>query len=521
MDFSVGEGGDDAAGAAGSLGVVSGTGASAFELQLRDAVLRAAAEPSFLDSVVTTYGAAPPTPLVETVEDDDDGGAAATALMSGGRVSMADLGGVSSSATSGVFQGKLEVPLMGYGDSGSLAASPTPQLTGPLAAGAGGSAPPSPIPPPRRKRASEEQMAELLKWASTSAKPCPDGPDTPSTQQVATMLTPFVQVDPPPPSSSSVAMDVQNEGTSPMEARRPSADEIALILEEFLERSVRAEALVQALPQLDLNASTGSAASLASVGSQLGSPLAAIGEPAAAAAAASQTELLLLQQQQQQQEQMRQLQLQQGQQRQQLLEQHLLLQAQSQGQLQTTQGQQAAARQLAPQSSVTSLSSIGSNFSSSSLTLSPSHLLSPTSDSDHAAASPRSSPEPSPRMMRRQGSSASTKSGAGSGKKEFGCRYCEKIFTDRSNRKRHERIHTGAKPYHCEFCGKDFNNSTNAKSHRARCKAKKELQQQKQHQRQGSSASLGAAPGQGQGGGQGDGPGKGLLGSGGGSLPSL
>ena len=40
--------------------------------------------------------------------------------------------------------------------------------------------------------------------------------------------------------------------------------------------------------------------------------------------------------------------------------------------------------------------------------------------------------------------------------KYYQCNDCNKIFTDRSNLIKHQRIHTGDKPYQCKDCDKSF-----------------------------------------------------------------
>ncbi|KAI9582843.1 zinc finger protein 239-like [Glossina fuscipes] len=47
------------------------------------------------------------------------------------------------------------------------------------------------------------------------------------------------------------------------------------------------------------------------------------------------------------------------------------------------------------------------------------------------------------------------------------CLFCAKIFTSTSNRRRHERIHTGERPFVCEFCGRSFSSSSDLISHRS------------------------------------------------------
>ncbi|XP_060772249.1 zinc finger protein OZF-like [Neoarius graeffei] len=41
-------------------------------------------------------------------------------------------------------------------------------------------------------------------------------------------------------------------------------------------------------------------------------------------------------------------------------------------------------------------------------------------------------------------------------KQVYPCSQCGRSFTDRSNLRRHQYIHTGVKPYHCSLCGKSF-----------------------------------------------------------------
>ncbi|PIK54485.1 putative zinc finger protein [Apostichopus japonicus] len=42
------------------------------------------------------------------------------------------------------------------------------------------------------------------------------------------------------------------------------------------------------------------------------------------------------------------------------------------------------------------------------------------------------------------------------GVKPFKCEFCEKVFSNRTDRKKHERTHTGEKPYPCKYCDKSF-----------------------------------------------------------------
>ena len=54
-----------------------------------------------------------------------------------------------------------------------------------------------------------------------------------------------------------------------------------------------------------------------------------------------------------------------------------------------------------------------------------------------------------------------------SGRKNYSCRYCSKLFSAPSFLRDHERIHTGEKPYSCEICGKSFATKSNRKAHQS------------------------------------------------------
>ena len=51
------------------------------------------------------------------------------------------------------------------------------------------------------------------------------------------------------------------------------------------------------------------------------------------------------------------------------------------------------------------------------------------------------------------------------GEKPFGCKHCDKKFSQSENLKHHERIHTGEKPFACKYCVKKFSRSSNLRIH--------------------------------------------------------
>ena len=48
---------------------------------------------------------------------------------------------------------------------------------------------------------------------------------------------------------------------------------------------------------------------------------------------------------------------------------------------------------------------------------------------------------------------------------KYGCRFCDKTFTQSFSVRRHERTHTGEKPFACRYCQYKPSNSGNIKTH--------------------------------------------------------
>ncbi|CAI9742652.1 XP_014783180.1PREDICTED: uncharacterized protein LOC106878473 [Octopus vulgaris] len=54
----------------------------------------------------------------------------------------------------------------------------------------------------------------------------------------------------------------------------------------------------------------------------------------------------------------------------------------------------------------------------------------------------------------------------GTSKTSYECDICKKIFSQKGNLIRHNRIHTGAKPHHCDICGKSFSRYEHVTTHK-------------------------------------------------------
>ena len=51
--------------------------------------------------------------------------------------------------------------------------------------------------------------------------------------------------------------------------------------------------------------------------------------------------------------------------------------------------------------------------------------------------------------------------------------FCDKMFAQNQELKKHERTYTGKKPYACSYCGKIFEENQNIKMHERIQKSKK------------------------------------------------
>merc|ERR1712029_282505 len=69
------------------------------------------------------------------------------------------------------------------------------------------------------------------------------------------------------------------------------------------------------------------------------------------------------------------------------------------------------------------------------------------------------------------------------GKTNSTCNFCEKTFSRKESRIKHERIHTGEKPYNCSYCDKRFSDSSDRRSHEAHVH-KRELKAHGKNRRQ-------------------------------------